>query len=122
MMIFRLTRQEREAARLFRERKTLTVMLHIYCRGLHGGREGLCEDCAQLHAYAMCRLDRCPYGGQKPACTDCPIHCYKADRREEIRAVMRYSGPRMLWRHPLLAIWHILDSRRPVPSAPRGRE
>ena len=113
------SRRGSETARLTRERKTLAAMLRIYCRGRHGGRVGLCEECAQLHAYAMCRLDRCPFGAEKPACADCPIHCYKADRREEIRAVMRYAGPRMLWRHPLLAIRHLLDGRRPAPSSPR---
>jgi len=114
------SRQDREAARLTRERKTVTAMLHIFCRGHHGGRRELCEDCAQLHAYAMCRLDRCPFGGDKPACAACPIHCYKADRREQIRQVMRYAGPRMLWRHPLLAIRHLLDGRRPAPTLVRN--
>ena len=110
-----------EAARLARERQTLTAMVRIYCRGHHGRRRELCDDCAALHAYAMCRLDRCPFGVQKPTCADCPIHCYKTDRREAIRAVMRYAGPRMLWRHPLLAVRHVLDARRPIPSL-RDRE
>jgi hypothetical protein len=110
-----------EAARLARERKTLTAMVRIYCRGHHGQRRALCDDCAALHAYAMCRLDRCPFGAEKPTCADCPIHCYKTDRREAIRAVMRYAGPRMLWRHPLLAVRHVLDARRPIPSR-RDRE
>jgi len=113
------SRHQREAARLTRERKTVTAMLRIYCRGHHGDRRELCEECAQLHAYAMCRLDRCPFGADKPACAACPIHCYKADRREQIRQVMRYAGPRMLWRHPLLAIRHLLDGRRPVPALVR---
>jgi hypothetical protein len=25
---------------------------------------------------------------------------------------MRYAGPRLLWRHPLLALLHILDSKK----------
>jgi hypothetical protein len=29
---------------------------------------------------------------------------------------MRYAGPRMIRRHPLLAIAHILDGRRPAPE------
>ena len=32
--------------------------------------------------------------------------------REEVREVMRHSGPRMLRRHPLLAVAHLLDGRR----------
>jgi hypothetical protein len=29
--------------------------------------------------------------------------------REQIRRVMRYSGPRMIIHHPVLAIWHYID-------------
>ncbi|MCL4202215.1 MAG: nitrous oxide-stimulated promoter family protein [Pirellulaceae bacterium] len=105
-----------EAPRLRRERRTVTAMLQIYCRGHHGSRKGLCEACSQLHAYAMRRLDCCPFGADKPSCAACPIHCYRADRRQEIREVMRYAGPRMLWRHPWLAIRHVLDERRPDPT------
>ncbi|MCL4190388.1 MAG: nitrous oxide-stimulated promoter family protein, partial [Thermoguttaceae bacterium] len=32
--------------------------------------------------------------------------------RERIRAVMRFSGPRMMLRHPLLALRHQIDSIR----------
>lgn len=113
--------QNRAAARVARERTTLTAMLRIFCRGQHGPRQGLCPDCEQLHAYAMCRLDRCPFGADKPTCAACPIHCYKADRREQIRQVMRYAGPRMLWHHPLLALWHLLDRRRRAVEPPRKR-
>jgi hypothetical protein len=103
-----------QSRRVVRERKTVTAMVRIYCRGQHGRRAELCDACTQLHAYAMCRLDRCPFGAEKPSCANCPVHCYKADRREEIRAVMRYAGPRMLWRHPFLAVMHLLDGRRMV--------
>jgi hypothetical protein len=40
------------------------------------------------------------------------VHCYRAQQRERIRRVMRYSGPRMLLAHPLLALLHLLDARR----------
>ncbi|MCU0959126.1 MAG: nitrous oxide-stimulated promoter family protein [Pirellulaceae bacterium] len=91
----------------------------MYCRHHHGGGSALCAACRELHAYAMCRLDRCPFGADKPTCAHCPVHCYRTDRREQIRAVMRYAGPRMLWRHPYLAIRHLLDGRRPAPTLRR---
>jgi hypothetical protein len=119
-MFFR-SHQQREAARLARERKTVTAMLRIYCRAHHGGRRGLCAECAELHAYVMCRLDRCPFGEQKPTCAACPIHCYRADRREQIREVMRYAGPRMLWHHPLSALRHLWDGRRTAEELPRKK-
>lgn len=98
--------------RLGREKKTMRHMLAIYCAGRHGQREGLCDGCRSLLDYAMERIDRCPYGGRKPACNACPIHCYRSCEREEIRRVMRYAGPRMLFRHPVLALLHLLDGVR----------
>ena len=35
--------------------------------------------------------------------------------REKIRMVMRYSGPRMIYKHPIAAIWHMIDRRRKEP-------
>ncbi|MBN2412736.1 nitrous oxide-stimulated promoter family protein [candidate division KSB1 bacterium] len=29
-----------------------------------------------------------------------------------VRRVMRYAGPRMLLRHPVLTFWHVVDGRR----------
>jgi hypothetical protein len=90
-------------------------MIGMYCRAHHDGTTGaLCGDCSTLHEYAMERIDKCPLCLAKPTCLNCPIHCYKPDRREEVRAVMRYAGPRMMRRHPVLAILHILDGRRQV--------
>ena len=44
----------------------------------------------------------------------CPVHCYEAAMRERVRQVMRYAGPRMLLRHPILALLHLRDERRPL--------
>ena len=101
--------------RLARERRTIAAMIAIYCRDHHGGRR-TCDACAALEAYASERLDRCVYGVEKPTCVNCPIHCYKREKREAVREVMRYAGPRMLLRHPILASWHLLDGRRPAPE------
>ncbi|MGD9253904.1 MAG: nitrous oxide-stimulated promoter family protein [Holophagae bacterium] len=106
--------------RLRRERKTVRAMVAMYCAH-HHGRDGLCDECVELADYAERRLDRCPYGGGKPACTKCPIHCYRPEARERMREVMRFAGPRMLWRHPYLAIRHLLDDRKPVPPLPKSR-
>jgi hypothetical protein len=107
--------------RLSRERRTIAAMIAIYCRD-HHGRDGLCEACASLQFYALQRIDRCVYGPEKPTCFNCPIHCYKRDRREAVREVMRYAGPRMLGRHPILAIRHILDGRLPAPDEIPGKK
>lgn len=105
--------------RLAREMKTIRAMLFIYCRDHHAGNE-LCDQCEQLAAYAQKRLAGCPYGDDKPTCANCQIHCYGPVQREQVRAMMRYAGPRMLTRHPYLALMHIADGRRPAPPKPRG--
>jgi hypothetical protein len=93
-------------------------MLTLYCRDHHGADGDLCPECQQLAEYADRRLDRCPYGVGKPACSNCPIHCYRPEPREQMRRVMRHAGPRMLRRHPILAVLHLLDARRGVPDLP----
>ena len=69
----------------------------------------LCPQCQELLTYAHLRLERCKFGNDKPSCTRCPVHCYKPAMRQQIRQVMRYSGPRMLLHNPVLAIRHLWD-------------
>jgi hypothetical protein len=73
---------------------------------------GLCPDCQALMNYALLRLERCRFGADKPTCARCPVHCYQAHRRGQIQQIMRFSGPRMLWQHPLLSLQHWFDSLR----------
>lgn len=99
--------------RLARERLTMTKMVGIYCSAHHVGSEAaLCASCQEFLDYAERRLQKCPYGEDKPTCANCPIHCYKPARRAQVKEIMRYAGPRMLLRHPLLAITHQLDGLR----------
>jgi hypothetical protein len=109
--------------RLARELKTIRAMLAIYCRGHHGGADGadgFCADCRKLADYAANRLMHCPYGAEKPTCVNCPVHCYAPRQREEARVMMRYAGPRMLKSHPILAIRHLIDGKRPAPLKPEA--
>ncbi len=103
-----------------REEKTIAAMIALYCRDHHGAGAseatdagaGLCPECAELLAYASVRLDKCHYGAEKPTCANCETHCYKPAMREQVRVVMRYSGPRMLTRHPVLAVAHLVDGHK----------
>jgi hypothetical protein len=106
-----------ETGRLRREWRTMQVMVGIYCSGHgHQGSPGqvLCAECAGFLGYAERRLEKCPYGPDKPTCAKCPIHCYKPQPREFAREVMRYAGPRMLLRHPWLSLTHFADKARRV--------
>jgi hypothetical protein len=104
----------KENRRLAREKKTIRAMIAIYCHGNHAAANdgNLCPQCNALLEYALARIDRCPFGAEKPPCAKCSVHCYKPSMREEVKAVMRYAGPRMLWKHPLLALMHCIDGYR----------
>jgi len=100
---------EKRKSKIIRETKTIKVMIRMFCRGHHHvSTSNLCNQCNALAAYALERLDRCKYGEKKTACRKCPAHCYKPEYRDLIRRVMQYSGPRMLLRHPVLAIRHLM--------------
>ena len=108
--------------RLARELATMRAMVAIHCRDKHGRRHDLCDACAALMDYATRRLDRCVFGDDKPTCANCTVHCYNAAMREQVRVVMRYAGPRMMWRHPFLALAHVVDGRRPAPPLPSAKK
>ena len=110
-------KMELEKRRLKREFLTMTKMVGMYCARFHDGtRDKICAECEEFLGYAQQRLAKCPYEEKKPTCTNCPIHCYKKAQKERASEIMRYAGPRMLTRHPYLAITHILDGFRKAPS------
>jgi hypothetical protein len=123
-MFFRETRVELE-------KRMVRVMIGMYCKKHHGGgRDGggdcggdgkgvfPCPDCAALLSYADKRLDRCVFQNEKPACANCPIHCYRPDMRQKIKLVMRYAGPRMFYKNPMLAVRHVIDGMRKKKTPP----
>lgn len=93
-------------SRIAEEKKTVEQMIKLYCRHKEG-HAVLCDACMALLQYAHTRLSRCPFGGQKPTCRKCKVHCYKPEMRQRMQEVMRYAGPRMLWHHPVTAIGHL---------------
>lgn len=95
-----------------REKAMVSQMIALYCRKQHGTRGTLCPDCAALDAYARLRSDKCPFMETKTFCSNCKVHCYKPDMREKIRAVMRFSGPRMIFHHPVAAIRHVVETKK----------
>jgi hypothetical protein len=111
-----------DVTRRTREFRMIATMLRMYCHGHHArGQTRLCPECLTLHDYARRRLERCVFGDAKPTCAKCTVHCYKASPREQIRQVMRWAGPRMIWRHPVLAARHILNGRKPAPILQKSR-
>lgn len=115
-------RAEKASSKRFeREEATLRAMIALYCRDMHHSGVVLCGECAGLLDYALIRLGKCTFGADKPKCSACPVHCYKPAMREQIRDVMRYSGPRMMVRHPVLAIGHVVDGILHPPARRAGK-
>lgn len=110
--------------RMKREADTVAAMIRLYCKDqkhLPENGSGLCGDCARLAAYADLRLAKCPFQEGKTTCAQCPVHCYKPEMRAQIRVVMRAAGPKMLLRHPVMTVRHLLDGRRKEPVKKKAR-
>ncbi len=99
------TRREQEKA-------LVSQMIALYCRKKHGGKKGLCAECQKLADYARSRSDHCPFMETKTFCSNCKVHCYQPAMREQIKEVMRFSGPRMIFTHPAAAIRHVIETKR----------
>jgi len=103
--------------RIAREKLTIRKMIALY----HAKSPAASTQAGHydaLYAYAEKRLEKCVFGEEKPACKQCPVHCYQPAKREEMKTIMRWAGPRMLWRHPILTVRHLIDDKRPVPALP----
>jgi hypothetical protein len=93
-----------------RESVIVQAMIKMYCKANHNSKGPLCEECDSLSKYAEKRLLSCMYGERKPVCKHCPVHCYSPVMREQMRRVMRWAGPRMIFRNPVFAVLHIIDN------------
>ncbi len=99
-------------SRIEREKRTVGIMVKMYCKHNHKKNELLCSHCTELSEFAQERITRCVFQGDKPVCSECQIHCYHLDMRNKIKAVMRFAGPKIIFRHPILGIRHLIDKRR----------
>lgn len=114
-----------------KDTRLLSDFCTIYCAGNHEGAtraqlqsEGVelgiygrkipvvCDECADLLRYAEKRRAFCPKD-PKPFCNYCDTHCYSTEKREFVREIMRYSGPRAMTRgHAIDSVRHLLEGRR----------
>ena len=95
-----------------KELEVVELMIRLYCAKKHKFKDGLCADCNELLDYVKLRRSKCPWGDKKPFCSNCKIHCYKPEMREKIKEVMRFSGPRMIFFHPVIALNHLIETKR----------
>ncbi len=95
-----------------KEQYVVEEMIRLYCKKNHLSSTHLCLECQELSDYAKSRSEKCPFMKDKTFCANCKVHCYKPEMREKIRKVMRFSGPRMILYHPILAMWHVICSKK----------
>ena len=93
-----------------REKQVVSKMIDLYCHKKHKTKGEICADCKALKDYAQLRGSKCPFMETKTFCSNCKVHCYKPQMREKIREVMRFSGPRMIFYHPVMAVSHLIES------------
>ncbi len=91
--------------------KTTKSMVQMYCRHKHGHHIP-CDDCLNFLQYANKRLLKCRYAKFKPVCQKCKTHCYSKKYKQMAKEIMSYAGPRMIYKHPLLAIYHLYEKYR----------
>ena len=89
--------------RIDREKLTIRSMIALYQRRCPDAQNDAAHY-QMLNDYADKRLDKCVFGEDKPACKQCPVHCYQPAKREEMKQI--------------LTIRHLIDDRRPVPELP----
>ncbi len=92
-----------------KEKRIVKLMISEYSKGHDKIPLEENERLIQLLNYAYLRLDKCPFQDKKKFCSKCKIHCYKKDMQNRMKEVMRYSGPRMLFKHPILLFKHIFQ-------------
>ncbi len=90
------------------EKEIIRFMIALYCKKKH--KQNMCSECQNLYEYARKRIDVCPFMETKTFCSSCKVHCYGKEQREKIREVMRFSGPRMIFYHPIMAIRHMMNT------------
>ena len=96
-----------------REKRLVSQMIALYCKKLHHtGKTGLCSECKALSDY--------PFMETKTFCSNCKVHCYKPEMRERIRKVMRFSGPRRIFSHPVVAMRHVIETKKEKRRIEKG--
>lgn len=86
-----------------KELKVVTLMIKLYYK------KNMVNSitCDELIEHVTLRQSKCPFKESKTFCSNCKVHCYKEEYRIKIKEVMKYSGPKMIFYHPILAIQHV---------------
>lgn len=95
-----------------REKKMISQMIALYCHRNHHTRGAPLSRVRGAERLRPRPLRALPVHGDEDLLRQLPRARYKPDMREKIRAVMRFSGPRMIFYHPVAAIRHVVETKR----------
>ena len=105
-----------KSVRIDREKRTINAMIIIYCHSQHENKTGLCDECNKTLEYAFLKIEHCRHHSKKPVCNKCTIHCFSKEMREKIKIIMRFAGPKMIFKHPYLGLMRFVESMRSKTS------
>lgn len=88
------------------ESKLISIMIQLYYQKHPNDEIGKDE----MLNYALDRLAFCRFGEKKTTCKKCPVHCYQKKYRQQMKVIMRYAGPRMLYCHPIFFYQTLLST------------
>ncbi|MGL4956150.1 MAG: nitrous oxide-stimulated promoter family protein [Bacteroidales bacterium] len=91
-----------------KEKNIIRLMIALYCKNKHQTEIDLCDKCRDLIQYAEQKIDLCPMMQSKTFCSKCKVHCYVPNMREEIKKVMHFSAPRMIFYQPMEVLKYLL--------------
>ena len=86
-------------------------MIKIFCKGNHpddnsNNSSNLCNMCHDMEKYIHNRIDYCKQNNF--FCAYCDNKCHPMDKSDYLKKIMRYSGPRILKKYPIMSIKHFL--------------
>ncbi len=94
-----------------KEKELIEIMIKLYNKKKLRQKQ-LTKEMQELLEYSYLRIENCPHqkkniNGEKPFCSCCTIQCYKADMKQSMVEVMKFSGPRLIFSHPIVSIDHL---------------
>jgi len=98
---------------VIQKKKTIKLMIDIYCSGKHGTEDGeLCRRCAEMKNYMYKRIELCKK--EKAFCGRCEYHthCYAGEPGSLVRDLMRYSGPRLMIKKPVAVLKYLVSGMK----------
>ena len=95
-----------------REKQMVSQMIALYCRRNHHTKGGPLPRLRSAERLRPPALRSLPVHGDENLLFQLPGTLLQAGDAGKIRAVMRFSGPRMILYHPVAAVRHVVETKR----------